>query len=124
MPKKPDDPEAVEAYLTGLAADERSTLQALRKLIHSIEPGLRERISYGTTAIFATERGDLVGFVSQPKHLSFFTMSPQLAKEMSPEIKKTHKVSGATIHFSPSEPLPKPLVKKIVKARLKEQASG
>ena len=66
---------------------------------------------------------DLVGFVSQPKHLSFFTASPKLAQAMKGEIAKTHKVSGATIHFSPDHPLPVGLVKKILRARVRENAA-
>jgi hypothetical protein len=30
------------------------------------------------------------------------------------------KLSGATIHFTPQEPIPKKLIQKILKARLKE----
>jgi uncharacterized protein YdhG (YjbR/CyaY superfamily) len=121
MAKTKDDPAAVDEYLAGLSPDRRSALEDLRQLIKSTVPEVRERISYGTAVIFALD-GDLVGFVAQPKHLSFFTMSPRLATEMKDEISKTHKVSGATIHFSPSNPLPPKLVAKIVKARLKELA--
>jgi hypothetical protein len=52
---------------------------------------------------------------SQPKHLSFFTASPKLAEAMKGEINKTHEVSGATIHFSPAQPLPSGLVKNIIR---------
>jgi uncharacterized protein YdhG (YjbR/CyaY superfamily) len=72
--------------------------------------------------IFSLKR-DLVGFVAQKKHLSFFTMSPELAREMRDEIERTHKLSGATIHFSPEDPLPASLVKAIVNARLKEETT-
>jgi uncharacterized protein YdhG (YjbR/CyaY superfamily) len=65
---------------------------------------------------------DLVGLVSQKKHLSFFTMSPRLADAMRGEIEKTHPSSGATIHFSPDDPLPASLVKKIMRARLQEDS--
>ena len=41
-------------------------------------------------------------------------MSPDLAKAMKAEITKTHKLSGATIHFNADKPLPDELVKKIV----------
>jgi uncharacterized protein YdhG (YjbR/CyaY superfamily) len=121
MPKSKNDPEAVDAYLAGLPEDERMTLEDLRKLIKDTVPDVQERISYGTSVIFAVKR-DLVGFVAQEKYLSFFTMSPQLATSMRDEIKATHRVSGATIHFSPDYPLPRPLVKKILRARLKESA--
>ena len=66
---------------------------------------------------------DLVGFVSQPTHLSFFTASPKLAQAMKDEITKTHEVSGATIHFSPDNPLPTALLEKILKARVRENAA-
>ena len=122
MPKSKHDPEAVDAYLAGLPAAERSTLEDLRLLIKDIVPDVQERISYGTSVIFAV-KGDLVGFVAQEKHLSFFTMSPELATSMRDEIKGTHGVSGATIHFSPDNPLPRSLVKKILRARQKEEAA-
>jgi uncharacterized protein YdhG (YjbR/CyaY superfamily) len=85
-------------------------------------PEAQERISYGGVVIVAT-RYDLVGYGSQKNHLSFFVMSPPLATEMKDEITKTHKVSGATIHFSPDRPLPDTLVRKIVKARVAENAA-
>jgi uncharacterized protein YdhG (YjbR/CyaY superfamily) len=123
MPMSKHDPEAVDAYLAGLPDAERTTLEDLRLLIKDILPNVQERISYGTSVIFAVKR-DLVGFVAQKKHLSFFTMSPELATSMRDEIKATHRVSGATIHFSPDNPLPRSLVKTILRARLEEEAVG
>ena len=123
MPKSKHDPEAVDAYLSGLPDAERTTLEDLRLLIKDILPNAQERISYGTSVIFAVKR-DLVGFVAQNKHLSFFTMSPELATSMRDEIKATHRVSGATIHYSPDNPLPRSLVKTILRARLEEEAVG
>lgn len=117
--KSKNDPAAVDAYLTSLPADERQVLQELRQLIKTEVPDFQERISYGTAVIFAIKK-DLVGFVAQKNHLSFFTMSPGLAEAMKDEIQKTHKVSGATIHFSPENPLPDQIVKKIINARILE----
>jgi uncharacterized protein YdhG (YjbR/CyaY superfamily) len=119
MPKSKHDPEAVDAYLAGLPDAERRTLEDLRRLIKGSVPDIEERISYGTSVIFAVKR-DLVGFVAQAKHLSFFTMSPELASSMRDEIEATHKMSGATIHFTPNSPLPRSLVKKILRARRQE----
>ena len=120
MPKSKHEPAAVDAYLAALPDAERTTLEDLRGLIKSALPDVQERISYGTTVIFAVKR-DLVGFVAQAKHLSFFTMSPKLAASMRDEIEVTHRVSGATIHFSPANPLPRSLVRKILTARQKEE---
>jgi uncharacterized protein YdhG (YjbR/CyaY superfamily) len=122
MPRK-SDPDAVDRYLASLPDRERATLEQLRQLIKATVPEAQERISYGTTVIFALKR-DLVGFVAQKKHLSFFTMSPQLAAAMRDEIKRTHSLSGATIHFGPDNPLPAPLVRKILRARLQEDSGS
>jgi len=120
--KSKHDPAAVNAYLATLPANERAVLAQLRTLIKETVPQVEERISYGTAVMFS--RGlDLVGFVSQAKHLSFLTASPKLAQAMKDEITKTHKVSGATIHFSPEHPLKASLVRKIVKARVRENAA-
>ena len=120
--KSKNDPQAVDAYLATLPKAEREALGRLRALVKKTVPHVEERISYGTTVMFSLGR-DLVGFVSQPKHLSFFTASPKLAQAMKDEITKTHKVSGATIHFSPDNPLPMGLVKKILGARIRENAA-
>ena len=120
--KSKNDPQAVEAYLATLPSAERDALERLRSLIKKTIPQVEERISYGTAVMFSLGL-DLVGFVSQRKHLSFLTASPKLAKMMAPEITKTHKVSGATIHFSPDNPLPAGLVQKILKARVRENAA-
>ena len=122
MAKSKNDPAAVDAYLATLPAGERETLQKLRVLIKETVPKVEERISYGTAVMFS--RGlDLFGFVAQRKHLSFLTASPKLAAAMKAEISKTHKVSGATIHFSSDEPLPPALVRKIARARVRENAA-
>jgi uncharacterized protein YdhG (YjbR/CyaY superfamily) len=121
MPQGKSDPEAVDEYLAGLPDGERSALEELRQLIEAEVPDVQERISYGTAVIFALKR-DLVGFVAQKNHLSFFTMSPELAREMKDEIEESHRVSGATIHFGPDNPLPASLVRKILGARVKEES--
>jgi uncharacterized protein YdhG (YjbR/CyaY superfamily) len=121
--KSKNDSQSVDAYLATLPKAEREALERLRTLIKKTIPRVEERISYGTTVMFSLG-ADLVGFVSQPKHLSFFTASPKLAQAMKSEIAKTHKVSGATIHFSPVNPLPIGMVKKILRARVRENAGA
>jgi uncharacterized protein YdhG (YjbR/CyaY superfamily) len=121
--KSKNDPLAVDAYLATLPKAEREALGRLRAVVKNTVPQVEERISYGTTVMFSLGR-DLVGFVSQPKHLSFFTASPKLALAMKGEITKTYNVSGATIHFSPDNPLPTALVEKILRSRIRENAAS
>jgi uncharacterized protein YdhG (YjbR/CyaY superfamily) len=121
MPRSKHDPEAVDSYLAAQPDQERKTLEALRQLIKTSAPSVQERISYGGAVIFAVRR-DLVGIAAQHNHLSFFTMSPALAKAMKDQISKTHQVSGATIRFTADHPLPRALVEEIIRARLEEDA--
>lgn len=123
LKKSRNDSPAVDAYLASLPEAEREALQRLRLLVKETVPGVEERISYGATVMFSLGR-DLVGFAAQPRHLSFFTASPALAKAMRGEITRTHELSGATIHFAPDRPLPADLVAEILRARLGENAEA
>ena len=108
----------IDNYLADQPAEIKSVLEELRTTIKEAAPEAEEALVYSLPAY--KYKGHLVGFAVQKKHLSFFTMSPELAEAMKAEITKTHKLSGATIHFSADKPLAKGLVKKIVKARIEE----
>ena len=113
----PLDYSNIDEYIADLPLDEQKSLQRLRDIICSTVPNCKERIAY-KICVFSVNK-DLVGFASQKNYLSFYTMSPPLLKKMKKEL-HGYDVSGATIHFSPQEPLPKLLIQKILKARLKE----
>ena len=121
MSKKNDTsrnaPEEVDEYLVRLSKTERKSLQDLRDKIKKIAPQVTERIGY-QMPIMRINR-DLVGFALQKNHLSLYTMSPELIKKMKPDLKGV-KVSGAAIHFTPNNPIPDEILKKIIKERIKE----
>jgi uncharacterized protein YdhG (YjbR/CyaY superfamily) len=114
-------PTTIDEYLATVPEDVRKVLQILRQTIKSIVPEAEERIAY-RIPIFRLQR-DLVGFSAQrdpqKRFCSFYTMSSPLAKAMKKDL-QSYEVSGATIHFTPEKPLPAALVKKIVRARVKE----
>lgn len=95
----------------------RSELQRIRTIISSTIPEVKERIAYHV-CVFSAKK-DLVGFASQKNYCSFYTMSPHLVKSMKEDL-QDYQVSGATIHFTPQEPLPDSLIEKIVRARFLE----
>ena len=125
MVSKPDPsrhaPEEIDAYLDGVGEDSRVALQRLRETIRKAAPESTERVSYGIP-IFRL-RSDLVGISFQKKHCSLHIMSPDLTERMAEEL-KGFRVSGATVHFSPGQPLPGDLVEKIVRERTKEISSS
>jgi uncharacterized protein YdhG (YjbR/CyaY superfamily) len=114
-------PTTVDEYLATVPNDVHKVLQKLRHTIKSIVPEAEDRIAY-RIPIFRLQR-DFVGFSaqtdSQKRLCSFYTMSPPLTKAMKKDL-QGYEVSGATIHFTPEKPLPTALVKKIVRARVKE----
>ncbi len=110
----------VEAYLAAQPKAMRDALEHLRSVIKSAAPTATEVISYQIPTFKL--QGSLVAYAAFAKHCSFFVMSPplmeQFAKELAP-----FSTAKATLHFTPEHPLPTALVKKLVKARIKENES-
>jgi uncharacterized protein YdhG (YjbR/CyaY superfamily) len=107
----------IDDYLSKLPADQAQALQALREIVLSVMPDAEQVISY-QVAMFKHKGKGVISMSAKKDYCSLHLMSPPLAKAMQGELKKNR--SGATLHFTPEKPLPASLVKKIVKARLKE----
>lgn len=110
-------PTPIDAELAKLPPDQRQALQALRETILSVMPDAEEVISYGVPMFKRNGKG-VISMSAKKDYCSLHLMSPPLAKAMETELKQYLK--GVTLHFKPDKPLPVSLVKKIVKARLKE----
>jgi uncharacterized protein YdhG (YjbR/CyaY superfamily) len=110
-------PEEIDAYLEALPDDVRSALERMRSIIRETAPDCTERVSY-KIPIFRL-RKDLVGMSAQKNHCALHSMSSPLMKAMAQELEGV-KVSGATIHFTPENPLSAELIEKVVRERMKE----
>ena len=108
---------SIDAYIAQQPQLFRSTLEELRFLIKSVIPEAEETISYQVACFKYLYM--LVGMGVSKRYCSLYVMSTGLMKRMNHDLKGV-KVSGTTLHFIPNEPLPKALIKKIVKARMKE----
>lgn len=113
----PSLPENIDQYISVQAPEYRKTLEELRSIIHQIVPDAEESISYMVPCFKHIYM--LVGIGVNKDFYSLYVMNPPLVKAMKDELKGV-KVSGATIHFPPGKPLPVALIKKIVKARVKQ----
>jgi len=113
----PKSKTAIDGVLSILPADQRATLQSLRTVILSVMPDAEEVISYGVPMFKRNGKG-VISMSAKKDYCSLHLMSPPLAKAMEKELKPYLK--GVTLHFKPDKPLPAALVKKIVKARMKE----
>jgi uncharacterized protein YdhG (YjbR/CyaY superfamily) len=114
-------PQEIDAYLETLPDDARSALEELRSIIRETALEATERVSYGIP-IFRLQ-GDLVGVSASKNHCSLHSMSTSLMSAMAADL-EDFTVSGATVHFTPEKPLPRELVVKIVRERIKEQYTG
>ena len=107
----------IDDALSKLPADQRAALQSLRKVILSVMPDMEEVISYGVPMFKWNGKG-VISMSAKKDYCSLHLMSPPLAKRMEAELKPYLK--GVTLHFKPEKSLPVSLVRRIVKARLKE----
>jgi len=106
----------VDGYLAAVPAEQRAALEQLRRTIRAAAPQATEAISYGMPAY--KYQGALVYFAAFQKHCSFFPGTSALGayrREL-----EGFETSKGTIRFTPDKPLPAALVRKIVRARLKE----
>src|SRR5262245_7910776 len=109
---------AIDEYLADVKPDQRAVLERLRQAIHAVAPGVEECISYGIPAFRLNGRA-LVFFGAWANHCSFYPGRSRTLKKFRSEL-RAFQVTKGTIRFSPDNPLPIALVKKLVKARIAE----
>ena len=111
--------KTVDEYLARVSDDQRVALQRLRKTIRAAAPGAEECISYQLPAYRLN--GMLVAFGATAKHCAFYPMSASTVAAHRKEL-EDYDTSKGTIRFQPDNPLPAALVRKLVKARIAENA--
>ena len=112
-------PTTIDAYLAPLRADQRAALEKLRRSIRAAVPKAEECISYQIPA-FRLHGRFLVAFGAAASHCSFYPGAYPI--EVCKAQLKDYSLSKGTIRFPVDEPLPAALVRKLVKARVAQQA--
>ncbi|PWK27284.1 uncharacterized protein YdhG (YjbR/CyaY superfamily) [Arcicella aurantiaca] len=107
----------IDDYLSNFPENIRLVLEELRQTIRDTAPEAEEVISYGIPAF--KYKGMLVYFAAYKKHCSLFGGTGGLTEQMKEEL-KDYKTSKGTIQFTLEKPLPKELVEKIVRLRMKQ----
>lgn len=110
--------KTVDEYLAAVSEDQRAALQKLRKTIHAIVPRAEERINYGIAAFFLDGK-PVAGLGAGANHCTYFPMSGSTVATLKDDLKNYDTSKGA-IRFPADKPLPKALVRKLVKARIAE----
>lgn len=106
----------INDYISKFSPDIQAKLKEIYKIIKSAAPMAEEKISYAIPTF--THHGNLVHFGGFKDHISFFPGGHPV-EVFKGELTK-YKTSKGTIQIPLDEPLPKALITKIVKFRIKE----
>jgi uncharacterized protein YdhG (YjbR/CyaY superfamily) len=111
-------PSTIDAYLSRVKGERRATLETLRRAIRSIVPGAEECISYGIPA-FRLEGRIVAGFAATADGGSYYPFSGRTLGTLASDLEGWAGTKSA-VHFSPARPLPKTLVRKLLRTRIAE----
>jgi uncharacterized protein YdhG (YjbR/CyaY superfamily) len=110
--------EEVDQYLASLQEPKRTTLARLRETILDLVPDAEQGISYGVPA-FKVRGTTIAGFAAFKNHLSYLPHSGSVFGDLRDDLQGYSTSSGA-LRFGVDEPLPAPLVAKLIEVRLRQ----
>jgi len=118
MKKSEITSKSVDAYIARAPGVAQAKLHELRALIRVLAPEAAEKIGYGIPTF--TLNGNLVHFGGYEEHIGFYPGAEAI--QVFAEDLKKYNTSRGTVQFPLDKPLPKTLIKKIVKYRIQVQS--
>lgn len=110
-----DGARKVDEYLAATVEPQRSTLTALRATLRELLPDAVEGISYGMP-VFKVDGTAIAGYAAFTRHCAYLPHSGNVLAMVGDALAGYTSTSGS-LHFAVDRPLPKALVRKLVKAR-------
>ena len=117
---RPEDP--IASHLATLPQPQRDTLAALQAMLRDLLPNAVECISYNMPC-FKVDGVAVAGFDGFKDHCSYFPHSGNVVGQITGVPSWCNVASRGTLQFPVDRPLPKTLVRKLVRARLGEIAA-
>ena len=108
----------VPAYIQSYPKKAQKYLKEMRSIVRAAAPKAEEAVSYGIPTL-KVDGKNLVHYGAFTKHIGMYPMTAGVRAAVGKTLSKYKTTTGA-IHFPYGEPLPKALITKIVKTRLKE----
>lgn len=109
---------AIERYLADAPEPHRSTLVAMRATLRSILPDADEAMKYGMPT-FVVHGTSVASYAAFKEHCSYFPHSSDVLRVAGDAI-AGYRASKGGLRFAPDRPLPKALVRRLVRIRLAE----
>jgi uncharacterized protein YdhG (YjbR/CyaY superfamily) len=108
--------ETIDEYISTCPEDVQSILNQLRQTVKESAPEAEETINYQMPTF--TLNGNLVHFAAFKDHIGFYPTPSGIEafkRELAP-----YKAAKGSVQFPIDRPLPLPLIRRIVKFRVKE----
>ena len=112
--------DEVSAYVDAQPEPQRTTLTTMRAMIDALLPHAEECLAYGMPS-WRVDGTAVAGIAGAAAHCAFFPHSgtvldrPELADRLA-----GYDLAKGTVRFAVDRPLPKPLVRAVIAARLAE----
>lgn len=106
--------QSIDDYISSFPEDVQVLLENLRQIINKAAPDAEETISYQIPTFKLN--GNLVHFAAYKHHIGFYP-TPSAIEVFKKEL-STYKSSKGSVQFPIDQPLPLPLITKIVKYRV------
>lgn len=106
----------IDTYLKNVTSSQKKTLESIRKLVKQTVPEAEESISYGVPT-FKVRNHALLYFAAYKNHMSLYPASDEMIESIGHDIAK-HRTGRGTLQFSETNPIPEPVIKKIILFRL------
>jgi uncharacterized protein YdhG (YjbR/CyaY superfamily) len=112
-------PETISDYIAACPRDVQPTLKKIRALVRAAAPDAEEKISYRMPAFF--QNGVIIYFAAFKQHIGVFP--PIHGDEKLDKALDKYRGPAGNLKFPLDEPFPYPLLRRVVRFRLKELAA-
>jgi len=119
MNSKASKPATIDEYIAGFPAEIQAILQNIRAVVKKAAPGAEEAIKYQMPTFI--QHGNLIHFGAYKKHIGMYPMpagDEKFNRALAP-----YAGDKGTMRFPLDEPIPYPLLARVIKARLKKNVA-
>ena len=110
--------DQIRAYFAAQPPQARAVLKQIRDAIKSVAPDAVESFSYRIPGVKLDGKA-LVWYAGFTHHTSLYPIGDRIRTKYAEEL-EGYETSKGTVRFPLDEPVPIPLVKRLVKARIEE----